>query len=107
MLRLVLVVVVLSIVCASSAFAVYDDVTVASVTQNSTQDTVTIVANFSGSGEAVTQRSIVFPWNYTDVALTEWSVSTLEKLNGLKGIGDRVKAADKLPTVRPIVEIIP
>lgn len=105
MLRLILV--LMCILVTAPVMAAYDDVTVTSVEKNS-NDTVTIVANFSGSGEPVAQRSIVLSWNYTDDQITEWSVSTLEKLNGLKSINTRIKATDKLPIVRPVrPEVIP
>lgn len=102
----VLLVSLLVLFFSTPAFATYDDVTVVSVAKNG-DDTVTVVANFAGTGEAVAQRSKVFPWNYTDDTLTEWSVSTLEKLNGLKVLSNRIKATDKLSTVRPIIEVIP
>lgn len=91
---------VLLCVIAAPAFAVYDTGTVATVAKNS-DDTVTVVANFTGSGETLAQRSKVFPWNYTDDSLTEWSVSALEKLNGLKTLNTRIKPTDSLPTTRP------
>lgn len=95
---------ILTLLClliASPAVAVYDAGKVQSVTKNS-DDTVTVVANFTGAGEPVAQRSKVFQWNYTNEALAEWSVSTLEKLNGLKTIDTRIKATDDLPVVRPV-----
>jgi len=94
---------------AAPAFATYDTVRVESVSRSS-DDTIQVVANFTGAGEQPVQRSKVFPWNYTDEALAEWSVSTLEKLNGLKTLNTRIKATDTLPTVRPvkpIEEVIP
>ena len=96
---------ILLCVIAAPAFAVYDDATVVSVSKNS-NDTVAIMANFTGAGETLAQRSIVLPWNYTDEQIAEWSVSTLEKLNGLKTIGTRIKVADKLPLVRPAKPVV-
>lgn len=94
----------LCVLCAAPAWAVYDDATVVAVSKQA--DTVNIVVNFSGLTEVVAQRSVVLPWNYTDDQLTEWSVSTLEKLNGLKSINTRIKPSDKLPVVRPIEPVI-
>lgn len=100
MLKLLCVVLSVSL-SAAPAFAVYNASTVTQVEPPNPQDQITITATFTGPSEAAVKRSVVLPWNYTDEALAEWSVSTLEKLNGLKAIGARIKATDSLPTVRP------
>lgn len=83
----------------------YDTVAVQSVSSSLARYTVVVSADFSGADVLTVRLTKVFPWDYTDAQMKEWSVSRLEALNGLQAIKDgaRVKAGDALPTKRDAI----